>query len=118
MTATLKSKLKNSFSSHVRFSSGEYQMLTDDSAQTGESIPQLLKEAYFNGPREAPLISKPDLAKLAADLGRIGGNVNQIARRLNSGVRFGFHDEISEVQKSLDLIWVFLASSHCRCKRS
>jgi len=94
----------------------ERSALEADSINTGKSIPQLLKERYFSEGKQVTLITKPDLATLRADIMRLGNNVNQIARRLNSGIRSGFNDEIKGVREQVDNIWAFLSSRYCRCK--
>lgn len=106
----------NAGASCVRFSAVEYQQIETDSVNTGKSIPTLLKERYFNGPRPVPLVSKEDVAKILGELGRIGNNLNQIARRLNCGIRAGFAEEIEEVQQSFAQLLTFLTSKYCRCK--
>ena len=103
-------------SSHVRFSLGEYARIQEDSIHTGKSIPSLLKERYFTGPRPLPLLAKADMEKLFGELGRIGNNMNQIARRINSGIRAGFAGEFEEVQRSFTQLWLFLSSKHYRCE--
>ena len=103
-------------SSHVRFNADEYQQIEEDSINMGKSIPQLLKERYFSEGKQVALITKPDLAILRTEISRLGNNINQIARRLNSGIRFGFNDEINGVREQVDNIWAFLASRYCRCK--
>lgn len=100
----------------VRLSDDERAQIEEDSINVGRSIPRLLRETYFDGPRPMTLMTKPDLTKLSAEIGRIGNNINQIAKRLNSGIRSGFYDEIAKAQESLDQIWIFLSSRFCRCK--
>ena len=108
----------NRHSSHVRFNEREYKSIEEDSVSTGKSIPTLLKEKYFSSPRPLPLITRADLQKFNGDMGRIANNLNQLAKRLNSGIREGFVDELTVMQRSLDQIWVFMTSQYCRCKMS
>lgn len=102
-------------SSHVRFNDDEFCQIEEDMINTGKSIPALLKEKYFSGPRPLPLFVKADLERLSGDLGRIGNNLNQVARRLNSGIRAGFVEELTGIQKSFDQLQTFLSSKYCRC---
>lgn len=111
-------EVRSSGASCVRFTGDEYQKIEEDSINTGKSIPTLLKEKYFSGPRPLPLLAKTDLAKVLGDLGRIGNNLNQIARRLNSGIRQGFMEEIEDLQRSFDQLLAFLSSKYCRCPSS
>lgn len=103
-------------SSHVRFDGEEYRSIAEDAVNTGKSIPTLLKEKYFKGPRPLPLMAKADVGKVLGELGRIGNKVNQLARRLNSGIREGFVSELVEIQESLLLLMEFLVGLYCRCK--
>lgn len=111
-------EVRGAGASCVRFTGDEYQAIEEDSINTGKSIPTLLKEKYFKGPRPLPLLAKADLAKVLGDLGRIGNNLNQIARRLNSGIRQGFMEEIEDLQRSFEELLVFMTSKYCRCPSS
>ena len=102
----------------VRFTDEEIARIEEDSLKTGWSIPTLLKERYFKGPRPLPLISEEDVKQHFAALGRIGNNMNQLARRLNSGIREGFVEELQEIQRLFDRHWRFLSSKYCRCDKA
>lgn len=102
----------------VRLTEVEHARLRRESDLTGESIPDLLKRNYFAGPVLSPLLSQEDTVKLFTALARIGNNLNQIARCLNSGIREGFFEEIRESQRALSLIWKFYSSKYCRCSSS
>jgi hypothetical protein len=99
-------------SSHVRFTASEYRHIQNDSNVTNTSIPLLLKRAYFIGAPLVPLMRKDDLTMMVNQLARIGNNVNQIARQLNSGFREGFNDDLTEVRKSLTLLVKFITSTY------
>lgn len=101
----------------VRFNVQERTQIEEDSVSTGKSIPTLLKESYFGSPRPLPLMTRVDVQRLNGELGRIGNNINQLARRLNSGIREGFMSNLDEIQRSFDGIWLFLVSQYCRCKK-
>ena len=105
---------KKKFRTTVRFSRGEYSQLENDTGVMGKSIPELLKEAYFIGPALTPLMRNDDLNMLVSQLGRIGNNVNQIARKVNSGFREGFNDDIVTVRSVVTSILVFLTSTYGR----
>ena len=73
----------------VRFTKEEFEKIRSDAAEEGESLPVLLKRVYF-GTRERRLaFHRDDAKRLMVDLARIGNNLNQIARRVNSGFREG-----------------------------
>ena len=109
---TLSPEEKRKFRTTVRFSRGEYGQLENDTAIMGKTIPELLKESYFIGPAVTPLMSKEDFKVLMGQLGRIGNNINQIARKVNSGFREGFYDEIVAVRGAFTSLLVLLTSTY------
>lgn len=96
----------------VRLTENEYRHLKNDAEVTGKSIPLLLKRAYFVGAPLVPLMRKDDVTTVMSQLGRIGNNVNQIARQLNSGFRAGFNDDLAEVRRMLTLLVTFVTSTY------
>jgi Bacterial mobilisation protein (MobC) len=99
-------------SSHVRFTTDEYRHIKNDADVTGTSIPNLLKRAYFVGAPLVPLMRQDDKEMLMNQLSRIGNNLNQIARQLNSGFRAGFNEELSEIQKTFTRLVTFITSTY------
>ena len=81
----------------VRFSPREYKRITKDSKVSGKSIPQLLRNSYFGNLPVKVLVNKNDLGILRKDLNRIGNNLNQVARRLNSGLMHGWSNTLDLV---------------------
>jgi hypothetical protein len=71
-------------SSHVRFTPGEHQRIAGEASLRGTTIPKLLKRCYFKGPRAAPLVTHEEARAIMGELRRIGTNINQIARQLNT----------------------------------
>ncbi len=96
----------------VRFTEPEFQQIQSDSNVTGKSLPTLLKETYFVGSPMVPLMSKEDQRTLLGQLGKIGNNINQIARALNSGFRAGFYNEILEVRTMFDQLLSFVTRTY------
>ena len=96
----------------VRFSNSEWGQIANDSKVTGQSIPALLREAYFRNAPLIPLMSKEDLKVLLGQLHRIGNNINQIARSLNSGFREGFNDDFIEIKNTFSKLYRFLTSNY------
>jgi hypothetical protein len=96
--------LKHKPASHVRFTIIEWTQLQNDQAVTGKSIPELLKSRYFkNGPL-ATLMSPAAQDYMLNELRRIGNNVNQIAKVLNSGFREGWNSALAQVRDDLDTL--------------
>ncbi len=81
-------------SSHVRMSLSEYNKIKKDSETLGKSIPELLRKSYFDKPSTKVLVNKDDLSILRKDLSKIGNNLNQIAKRINSGLTYGWSDTL------------------------
>jgi hypothetical protein len=111
-TAQKKDRTGKGRPAFVRLTEEEYHHLKNDSAVTGKSIPYLLKRAYFVGAPLVPLMRKDDLKMVMSQLSRIGSNVNQIARNLNSGFRAGFNDDLVEVRKMLTMLTTFVTSAY------
>ena len=92
---------KRGAGSCVRFSDDEYKQILGDSKITGKSIPLLLKTAYFSGRRARVLMSKEDQVQWFKELRHWGNNLNQLARRVNSGLMEGWHEDFELVRKML-----------------
>ena len=99
---------KKSKSSCVRFSMDEYNRITSEAKVLGESIPTLLKMRYFNQKVIAPLLSGDDTRRVTVALSRIGNNVNQIARKINSGFREGSSQPLESIAEDLRVIKTYL----------
>jgi hypothetical protein len=84
-------------STHVRLTEAEYRRLQNDRFVSGESIPTLLKASYFRRSQLVPLMNADDARALMIQLSRLGNNVNQIARHLNSGFREGWNDAFQKL---------------------
>jgi hypothetical protein len=73
----------------TRWTPTEYDQLSQRAHQAGLSRAAFirLKTLGDEGPRsqKRPSKERRDLARVLAELGKIGGNINQIARHLNSG---------------------------------
>lgn len=73
----------------VKFSPQEYNQIQKVQKTTGESIPTLLKSAFFKCVTDfRPLMDRESASNILRELKRIGNNINQITKHLNAG--FGF----------------------------
>ncbi len=90
-------ELQTGRSTCVRMSPQEYTRIRNESANSGKSIPELLREAYFNSPPRKVLVTEKDLAILRNDMGKIGNNLNQIVRKLNAGFVHGWSNTLDLV---------------------
>lgn len=94
---------------YVRCSKAEYERLLHDTKMTGESAAVLLKKSYFSAAPLKPVLSKEDQKVLLTELMRQGNNINQIARKVNSGFREGLNEDLKEIRLSLTRIMMFLS---------
>ena len=87
-----------------RCTSAEKADLRDKAAQAGVPVAQLLREAmgYVN-PRRRKVPPRIDPALVLA-VGRVGGNLNQIARWLNRAAKAGHVADIDALKVAAQLI--------------
>lgn len=85
----------------VRFTDEEFDRITEEAKLSGESIPALLKKSHFRGKKLRLLFDETERHWICGELRRIGNNVNQIARRVNSGALEGWHTEFADVARKL-----------------
>ncbi len=106
-------KIKKKLYTHatcVKLDENEYENISEASKVTGKSIPEILRSCYFKKPIGRPLIAN-DMAKtIRAELKRIGNNVNQIARLMNSGIYDGWHSEFRDFHRDFAKICQLLVS--------
>jgi len=86
---------------HVRFTVAEFARLCEEALTSGLSIPVLLRNSHFSKRKLRVLLSEPERRIWYAELRRIGVNVNQIARRVNSGLLENWHPEFLEAVKAI-----------------
>ena len=103
-------------SSHVRFTDEQLSQISDDARIFGRSIPELLRGAYFGSLPPRPAFSADDAKRVVTAVNRLGSNVNQIARHLNSGFRSGFAPVLDEIRAHLIAIRNFTVGVNGNCK--
>ena len=97
----IENKNKRNPSSHVRFTDSELKKIQRAQQETGLSIPDLLKKAFFQNEKlMQPLFSKDDTSKFMTELVRQGNNINQIAKAINSGFATGWNQSLNNLQKA------------------
>ncbi len=82
---------------NVRFSPSEYKQVQKDSSKLSKTVPTLLRDAYFNRLPTKVLVTQKDLETLRKDINRIGNNLNQVAKKVNSGFMHGWSDTLDKV---------------------
>ena len=81
----------------VRFTDMEYGLITDAAEETGVTLSEYIRKMVLEGKiaiRYEVVADIPELQKLTAEFGKIGSNLNQVARHFNSG---GIHSQ--EIKK-------------------
>lgn len=74
------------------------------------SVPMFCKKKAQGARMKAPLIDRQGAIQIASELRKIGVNVNQIAKHLNSGGNAS-EGQINALQKELSDIWQQLSSA-------
>lgn len=85
---------------HIRFTPAEYRRLKREQLLTGRSIPWLLKTRYFSAVElRPPAFDYKTSCEILRQLGGIGNNMNQIAKRVNSSIADAVLEHIAEMRK-------------------
>ena len=101
-------KISNFKQSHIRFTEKEYRKIIADAQTYRKTIPELLKAVYFRKKLRQPAMPPEDALRVHIELIRIGNNVNQIAKQLNSGFRQGFNPSVDEVRDDMRAVRHFV----------
>ena len=104
---------------YLRLSNEEYIRAANDAAVTGRKMQDLVKDAYFQRRAQVSvLVSNDDYQKLMTALSKIGTNINQIAKYLNSGGRRLESSVFDYLKNELMQLSVFFSSKYCRCPKA
>ena len=101
---------KESKQINFRVSEQEYQRLEQMANNVGMSVPMFCKKKAQGAKMKAPLIDRQGAIQIASELRRIGVNVNQIAKHLNSSLNIS-KEQINALQGELNDIWQRLNSA-------
>lgn len=104
MGANRKRKRQISF----RVSDKEYENLREKSERANLSTPQFCKSVALSKKIKQPKIEKTGAIQIAAELRKIGTNVNQIAKHLNTGenvVSDELQGQFERFEKELGKLW-------------
>lgn len=86
----------------LSLSQAEYTKLAKEAKETGKNVQTLIRD-YLKEKKNVKPVMRPDEAKnIVTELKRIGNNVNQIARHLNSGFRRDWHDSFEQCAQDLN----------------
>jgi hypothetical protein len=96
----------------VRFTDEEFSRITEEAKLSGLSIPNLLKKSHFKRKKLQLLLSDVDRHFFCTEIRRIGNNVNQIARRVNSGALEGWFSELLDVARKISELHQMAAGAY------
>ncbi len=102
----------------VRFTKNEYLKAKKMQLESGHSIPWLLKIALFERGISPPTLDNETRDKIQLELSRIGTNVNQIAKSLNSGIFDGMAERFLEHINDFRMVRSFLGLGYGDRKNS
>lgn len=92
-----------------RVNDDEYKQLQKKSEIANLSVPQYCKDVSLEKTIREPGIDYKGASEIALEIRRIGNNINQVAKHLNSGFDVS-QGQISGLQKGLNDIWLILNS--------
>ena len=101
LNKTKKKKDVRNMRTNVRYGEEVYQKLKNAREDTGKSFATLFRDAFMKKPMSRPVFSHQDAKKILRELSRIGNNINQISRRVNQGVFYGWYPELDEMHAQL-----------------
>ena len=106
--ASKKSETKPRLACYIRLNQREHDRLQKDVLKSGKKATTLIKKAYFDQNPVVLLMSDPDRDHFFSEINRIGNNVNQVAKKLNSGFAYGFHQDLETIRSQLTILitWV------------
>ncbi|MBC8555009.1 MAG: hypothetical protein H8D23_35800 [Candidatus Brocadiales bacterium] len=91
----------------IRLCEEEYKKIQDHAEASGKNVNSLLRETYFRRTIDLNIVHGDELKKINWGITRIGHNIHQIVRALNSGGAFDLKDlgkslaEISVMQEMI-----------------
>jgi len=83
---------------NLRFTDTQYDIICKASKDTGLTISEYIRRQLMKGKVIAKyeiVADVPELKKLVAEFGKIGSNLNQIARHFNQG---GIHSQLRSIK--------------------
>lgn len=103
-------KNKRNLRVNVRLDEKTYNKLCEMKKITGKSFATLLRETFIKKPLSQPVFNIKQAQVLIAEACRISGNVNQIAKRMNSGCFYGWYEDFQIVNKDIANLFCVVAN--------
>jgi len=79
---------------HVRLTESQYKQLTKESQIMDKSKAEMLREGYFKGKKITILFDMATANNMYKEMNKIGVNINQITKRINSGLSVGLYEDL------------------------
>lgn len=101
---------KESKQINFRVNEEEYQRLEEMATKFGMTVPMFCKKKSQGSKMKSPKIDREGAIKMASELRKIGINVNQVAKHLNSGGNV-LEGQIKDLERELNNLWQLLNSA-------
>lgn len=86
---------------YVRLTQDEYDKMKTMIKAFGISAPEIFRRALFEAETlTQPMFSKEDTLQMMAELNRQGNNINQIAKKVNSGLADGWSQSFNNLVRA------------------
>lgn len=95
-----------------RVNNHELERLQKESNIHGASLSELAKNIALKRLPTTILLTNQDAKSIMLQLQKIGTNVNQMAKHLNSGIREGFHEGINQAVEQLKVIRQYISGAY------
>lgn len=98
-----RSKDKSTKMMHIRLTEEEYEAYKDRAAMLGATLSGYVRQLLRTGKYEITvqnILGTEDIKAIAAEYGKIGSNINQIAHHLNTGLSWS-RTLLEEMKKNL-----------------
>jgi len=100
-------KRRRSHQSLIRWTDDEFTRITDKADKSGLAVAAFMRAAALGSPgpraQRRPPADHKALRQILGELGRIGNNINQIARALNSGEKASLPDLQQALRAYVDI---------------
>lgn len=104
-------RVRNFPKTTIRMSPDQYLKISEISKETRKTIPKVFLDLLDRKVPQVTLMNVENVEKIKIELNRIGNNINQIARKINSG-EVVLSQSFDDFRDQLNLIYGFLARAN------
>lgn len=104
-------RVRNFPKTTIRMSPDQYLKICEISKETRKTIPKVFLDLLDRKVPQVTLMNVENVEKIKIELNRIGNNINQIARKVNSG-EVVLSQSFDDFRDQLNLIYGFLARAN------